>query len=56
MFSEISGIVLDIGLGALALSLTRALKANVASMKDILDKVQKTQEDHEARITKLEES
>jgi len=45
--SEITGIVLDIGLGLLALSLIRTLKGVVTGMGVML-------QDHEVRIKRLE--
>jgi translation initiation factor 1 (eIF-1/SUI1) len=54
MLTQTVGLVIDIGLGALAYSLARALKANLAGMSALLTGVIKTQGDHEERITVLE--
>lgn len=47
MLSQVIGLITDIGLGALALSVARSLKATLAKVVDI-------QADHEKRITALE--
>jgi hypothetical protein len=54
MLTQVVGLVLDLGLGALAYTLARSLKANVASTSALLASVVKTQLDHETRITALE--
>ncbi len=54
MLTQTVGLVLDLGLGALAYSLARALKANLTGMAELLANVVKTQNDHEGRITNLE--
>ncbi len=47
MFNQIIGLIADIGLGALAYSLARSLKANVIVMQDVLKA-------HERRLDALE--
>lgn len=54
MLSQVMGIVLDIGLGALAFNLARSLKASVTSNTAVLAGVVRIQEDHEKRISVLE--
>ncbi len=54
MLSQVAGLAVDIGLGALAISLVRVLKANLASMAVLLAEVIKTQKEHDTRITRLE--
>jgi translation initiation factor 1 (eIF-1/SUI1) len=54
MLTQAVGLIVDIGLGALAYSLARALKANLVGMSALLAGVIKTQGDHEERITALE--
>jgi hypothetical protein len=55
MVEQIMGILLDIGLGALAYNLARSLKASVTSNSAALAGVVRIQEDHEQRIRALEE-
>lgn len=52
--TQLVGLVMDIGLGALAFNLARSLKANVNNNAEILAGVVKIQADHETRITALE--
>lgn len=52
--AQIVGLVVDIGLGALAYNLARSLKANVAGTAALLAQVTKTLEEHEKRISALE--
>lgn len=54
MFDQIVSVAIDIGLGALALSLVRALKANVTAVEALTKKLVEGHEDHEKRITALE--
>ena len=54
--TQVIGILLDIGLGALAFNLARSLKANVQHNAELLAGVVKIQADHEHRITALEEA
>ena len=54
MIEQIVGILLDVGLGALAYNLARSLKASVASNSATLQGLLKVTEDHEHRIKRLE--
>jgi translation initiation factor 1 (eIF-1/SUI1) len=54
VFSEVVSLLTDIGLGAVAIGIARSLKANVAANTALLSRVVKVQEDHEARLSKLE--
>ena len=54
VMSQVMGIILDIGLGALAFNLARSLKSAVTSNSATRARVVSIQEDHEKRLVALE--
>lgn len=55
MFSEVVGIVADLGLGAIAIGLIRALRADVEAIKALVARLDVIITNHEKRLEKLEE-
>jgi hypothetical protein len=54
VLSQIISLIADIGLGAVAIGLTRALKANVDAHTALLSKLETLIDNHELRLNKLE--
>lgn len=55
MLDQIISIIADIGLGAVAIGLTRALRADVDATKALVSRLDVIIANHEKRLEKLEE-
>lgn len=55
MLSQIVSLIADIGLGAVAIGLTRALRADVDATKALVARLDVIITNHEKRLEKLEE-